>query len=158
MHYDVSMQIHRPRLDTIGARPEYGDTVELYLTADDLDHPPDEGIYNTWRFMEVAADGLTLPGWAPDDKIHLLHRLPAAPTDQDKTLQLGLDNGGDWYLEIWRTQAFSDLRSGVEFSTLPNAPYPFLTRDPSNLIALNGIHAVRFYAQEYEESRRTLPF
>lgn len=151
------MRIHRPPLDSIGDQPQYGDTVDVYFTAEDIGHPFDEGI-NTWRFMEVAADGFTLPGWAPEDKIHLLHRRAVAPTDRDKTLQLWLDNGGDWYLEIWRTRAFDDLRSGAEFSTLPDAPYPFLTQDPSNLIALNGIHTVRFYAQAYEESRRKLPF
>lgn len=152
------MRIDRLRLDDIGDQPQYSDTVDVYLAAEDVGHPYDVGTHYTWRFMEVAANGLTLPGWAPDDKIHLLSRRPVEPTDRDKTLQLALDEGGDWYLEIWRTLAFDDLRSGAEFSTLPDAPYPFLTQDPSNLIALKGIRAVRFYAQEYEESIRKLPW
>ena len=157
MYDNGPMRIHRP-LDTIAGQLQYRDTVELYLTAEDIGRPYDEEIVKTWRFMEVAADGLTLPGWAPDDKIHLINRHPAEPADRDKTLQLALDGGGDWYVEMWRTRAFDDLRSGAEFSTLPDAPYQFLTQDPSNLIALNGIRSVRFYALDYERSIRKLPF
>lgn len=124
-----------------------GHRIDLYLDPEDYPTSEDDGLYLSSRMMECTYRG-SIPGWGPDDKVHLIARKARDEAEQKNTLTLHLDGGGDLYFTIWKN--FKEMQQSLpegckDFDTSPDAVPPFLTRDPANVIALQGIQSVRLH-------------
>jgi hypothetical protein len=129
-------------IELVGGEFQRQDTgrFDVYFDSRDIDLLVDpEVAYVTDRFMGCTDEG-TIPGWAPEDKLHIRLETPRTSEDEAKVAEVQLDPGGDLYFTIWNSAALRNYQP-IEFQ----AAEPFVTSDPSRKLAHAGIKSFCFH-------------